>query len=120
MHTPPKRNFLLTGSLICSAAAGLLFVRAQAQKDPNKPVAQISPLAAISAATKIVPGRALMANLEFDEGHWIYGVIIVDAKKKLSEVDIDPITGKVIGKPESLTPEAEGKEMTDMLKAAIK
>ena len=60
-----------------------------------------------------------MANFEYDEGHWIYGVMIVTPAKKLMEVEIDPITGKVSGKPEAVTPEYEAKEMTDGLNKAI-
>ena len=119
MNTRSLRVLLAASVLTLAIGSASVLTRANAQKDPDKPMAQITPLAAIKTATKAVPGRALMANFEYDEGHWVYGVMIVTPDKKLMEVEIDPITGKVSGKPEAVTPEDEAKEMTDELNKAI-
>ena len=72
---------------------------------------------AIHIALGKVPGRVLQANFEFDEGKWVYGVMIVNGKI-LKEVEIDPMTGK-IGDVETVTPEGEAKEVQDELTKAV-
>src|SRR5438128_2318360 len=72
-----------------------------AEKQPA-PACKITPVQAIGIALKKVPGRPLQANFEFDEGHWVYGVLIVSGKV-IKEVEIDPMTGKV-GGTETVTP----------------
>ena len=119
MNTRSHRVLLAASGLTLAIGSAFVLTRAGAQKDPNKPMAQISPLAAIKTATKAVPGRALMANFEYDEGHWIYGVMILTPEKKLMEVEVDPMTGKIAGKPEAVTPEDEAKELTDQLNTAL-
>ena len=91
-----------------------------AQKDANKPVGKISPWEAIKIATAKVPGRALNANFEYAEGHWVYGVMVVTntTPKKIQEIEIDPITGK-IGDTEEITPDGEAKEMAAELNTAL-
>lgn len=82
------------------------------------PMAKFGPVDAIKTALIKVPGTALQANFEFDEGHWVYGVMIVH-DHKLSEVEIDPMTGKV-GDVEDVTPAGEAKEVEAELNKAIK
>ena len=72
---------------------------------------------AINIALKKVPGRALNANFEFDEGKWVYGVVIVHGKT-IKEVEIDPITGKVADS-ETVTPDGEANELRAELTKAI-
>jgi hypothetical protein len=110
------------GSIGLAALLGgsLCLMTARAQQGAKKipaPMGKITPWKAIEIATGKVPGRALNANFEFDEGHWIYGVMIVSGKT-LKEVEIDPMTGK-IGDVESITPEGEAKEVASELNAAI-
>ena len=93
MNKSSVRTLLAASVLTLAIGSAFVLTRAHAQKDANKPMAQISPLAAIKTATKAVPGRALMANFEYDEGHWIYGVMIVTPGKKLMEVEVDPDDG---------------------------
>ena len=81
------------------------------------PRCKISPVDAIKIAQKKVSGRTLQANFEFDEGHWVYGVMIVQGKV-IKEVEIDPMTGKV-GDVEVVTPAGEAKEMEAELNKAI-
>jgi uncharacterized membrane protein YkoI len=99
--------------------------KAKEEKEDSKsgqvipaPVAKISPLQAMLAAEAKFGGKARMALFEFDEGHWIYGVIVLK-DKKLIEVDVDPVSGKA-GDFESVTPEDESKEFKDMLESMIK
>src|SRR5579871_5092621 len=73
------------------------WIGARAQESAKKipaPAGKVTPWAAIKIATGKVPGRALNANFEFDEGHWVYGVVVVTGNT-LKEVEIDPMTGKI-------------------------
>ena len=79
----------------------------------TKPVAKISPVKAMRAATAKFGGKAVMASFEFGEGHWGYDVTLVK-DGKLTEVEIDPMTGKV-GDSESTTPDDAAKELKDTL-----
>ena len=88
-------------------------VAGKSQGDMSKPVAKITPVQALKAAEGKTGGKATMAIFEFDEGHWIYGVIVVK-NHKLTEVDVDPMTGKA-GATEAVTPDDEAKEMKDAL-----
>ncbi len=105
-------SVLLGGSLTLMSA----FAQKTKATQPE-PQAKITPIQAIAIAQKKVPGRPLQANFEFDEGHWVYGVMIVNGKT-IKEVEIDPMTGKV-GATETVTPDDEAKEMKDMLTKAI-
>lgn len=102
---------LLTGS------AHWMIAHAQSGKAIPEPKGKITPWEAIKIAKGKVPGRALNANFEFDEGKWVYGVMIV-ANNTLQEVEIDPMTGKV-GDVEKVTPEGEAKEMKAELTRAL-
>jgi hypothetical protein len=82
------------------------------------PTAKVTPVQAMKAAEAKVGGKAAMAMFEFDEGHWIYGVIVAK-NHKLMEVDVDPMTGKA-GDTENVTPEDEGKEFQQALAKLIK
>jgi len=87
---------------------------AQEKSGPmTAPVAKVSPVEAMKAAEAKVGGKATMVLFEFDEGHWIYGVVVVK-NHKLMEVDVDPLTGKA-GDHEDVTPADEAKEFQDAL-----
>lgn len=89
----------------------------ESSKQMTAPVARISPVQAMKAASAN-GGKATMAIFEFDEGHWVYGVVVVK-NHKLMEIDVDPITGKV-GDSEVVTPDGEAKEMSDALSKMAK
>lgn len=103
---------------------GLFLMTAHAQdtaaapKALPKPVGKITPWAAMKIALGKVQGEAINANYEYDEGHWVYGVMVV-TPKGLQEVEIDPTSGKV-GDVEAITPEGEAKETAQELNAALK
>jgi uncharacterized membrane protein YkoI len=82
------------------------------------PVAKVTPVQAMAAAESKYGGKAKMALFEFDEGHWVYGVVVLK-DKKLIEVDVDPVTGKA-GDSESVTPDDEAKEFKEQLTAILK
>jgi hypothetical protein len=103
---------------ILVGGSGLLAVHAQHQGSAMpEPKCKVTPVEAIKIAKGKVSGRALNANFEFDEGKWVYGVMIVTGKT-IKEVEIDPMTGKV-GDVETVTPEDEAKEIKDELTKAI-
>lgn len=116
MMTQRVQRMITALGLTTVMAGGLLVVNARAQAPKGK----ITPWEAIKIAKGKVPGRALNANFEFDEGKWVYGVMVVteDTPKQIKEVEIDPMTGKV-GDTETITPEGEAKEVTQELNAAL-
>ena len=77
------------------------------------PSAKFSPVQAMKAAEGKVGGKAVMVIFEFDAGKWNYGVIVAK-NHKLTEVDVDPKTGKA-GASEAVTPEDEAVEFKDAL-----
>lgn len=111
---------LAAGTGLAAVLSGSLLMRAQAQKGSTSmpdPRCKITPVQAIKIATGKVAGRPLQANFEFDEGKWLYGVMVVSGTT-IKEVEIDPMTGKV-GAVETVTPEDEAKEIRDGLTKAI-
>lgn len=51
---------------------------------------------AVSEALKTVPGKALKAELENEDGYLIYGVEIVKADHQIADVKVDAGNGKVL------------------------
>lgn len=109
-----------TGAMLATPA----FAQDQEKEAPAKsgpmtaPHAKLTPVQAMSIAVAKSGGKATRATFEFDEGHWVYGVLVVK-DHKLFEVELDPVTGKV-GDTESVTPEDEAKETQQELSAMIK
>ncbi len=109
-----------TGTMLATPA----FAQGQDKESHEKagpmtaPVAKVTPVQAMKAAEGKVGGKAAMAIFEFDEGHWIYGVVIMK-NHKLMEVDVDPMTGKT-GDSEDVTPADEAKEFQDGLTKMLK
>lgn len=101
---------------VLALSGGLAMMRVQAA--PPAPMGKITPWAAIKIATAKVPGHATQANFEFDEGKWVYGVMIV-TPQGFKEVEIDPMTGK-IGDTEVVDPAGEAKEVEQEMNAALK
>ena len=82
---------------------------------PTPPMAKVTPIQAIAVAKKkLGGGTAFQANFEFDEGRWIYGVMLVKGHT-ISEVEVDPMSGKALD-TEKVGAADEAKETTDMLK----
>ncbi len=107
---------VVVGSSIFLCSAALVtgaYAYGRTQTSAPKPVAKVTPVQAMQAAEAKTGGKAGMAVFEFDEGHWVYGVIITK-NHKLIEVDVDPVSGKA-GATEEATPDAEAKELKDAL-----
>ena len=85
------------------------------QTAPTK--GKLGPWDAMKAATGKVPGRAINANYEFEDGKWRYSVFVV-AGRTIKEVGVDPMTGKA-DDVENVDPDKEGKEVAQELKAAM-
>ena len=126
-----KRTVISSFAVLCVLATTLLATRpafaqqgkeenekdekTQAQQwPPSAPAAKVTPIQAMAAAKKkLGGGTAFQANFEFDEGHWVYGVMVVKGHQ-ISEVEVDPTTGKALDS-ESVTPSGEAKEAQEEL-----
>ncbi len=77
-----------------------------------------APWDAMKAATdKLGGGTAYQATYLIEGGKPLYDVVVIK-NKKLSEVEVDAITGKA-GTVEEVTPAEEGKELVDQLNVAL-
>lgn len=101
---------------ILTALAAMLPLAAQAA--PAKAASRISPAQAEAAATAKIPGKALSAKYEFEDGHWQYGVLVKKGAA-LYEVEVDASTGRVTD-TEKTTPGEEAREAAADKKAAMK
>ena len=121
-----SRRTLLAAGLSLAALAGgtLLLMTARAQETAARtippPSGRVTPWNAMKIATARVPGRALSATFEFEDRHWIYGVIVVTngPNRQLKEVELDATTGK-FGDVETITPADEAKEFEGDLNRAL-
>jgi len=117
MKRTTNASYAAVGAVLIGGI-GILAAHAQQKAGAMpEPKCKITPVEAIKIAKGKVAGRALNANFEFDEGKWVYGVMIVSGKK-IQEVQIDPMTGK-IGDTETVTPDGEAVEMKEELTKAI-
>jgi uncharacterized membrane protein YkoI len=118
MNSNILRGASALGLALLAATGTVLMAHGQnTKKAPPAPTGKITPWEAIKIATGKVPGRALNANFEFEDGHWQYGVIVA-AGKTLKEIEINAMTGK-IGDVETITPAGEAKEVQSELTAAL-
>jgi uncharacterized membrane protein YkoI len=83
-----------------------------------KPKVKLNPVQAMKIAEKASGGKAFQATFEYDEGHWVYGVMVKKGKA-LMEVELNPVTGKV-GDTEKIDPAGEAKEMESELGKVLK
>lgn len=60
-------------------------------------LAKISFTQALTAALARVPGGVIKAELEVEDGNLMYSFEIVDARRKVLEMEIDAGTGQVLG-----------------------
>ena len=101
------------------AAAGLTLALLGAAYAGAKaaPVAKITPAQAKAAAVKKIPGKALSAKYEFEDGHWQYAVLVKNKKGEMYEVEVNSTTGRVSA-TEKTTPAEEAGEAAADKKAA--
>ena len=86
---------------------------------PPKPAPKTTPVQAIDAAiNKMGGGAAFQATLEYEDGKWVYGVLVVKGHK-ISEVVVDSDKGTILD-IEGVTPDDEAGEVKEELAAVIK
>ena len=81
------------------------------------PTAKITPTQAKAAAVKKIPGKALSAKYEFEDGHWQYAVLVKNKKGEMYEAEVNSTTGRVTA-TEKTTPAEEASEAAADKKAA--
>ena len=101
------------------AAAGLTLALLGASHAGAKaaPAAKITPTQAKAAAVKKIPGKALSAKYEFEDGHWQYAVLVKNKKGEIYEAEVNSTTGHVTA-TEKTTPAEEASEAAADKKAA--
>ena len=80
---------IATVVLLILVSGGALSIEAQAKKIGMKRATQI--------ATKRIHGRVKSSELEKEKGRWIYSFDINTGKGKITEVNVDAYSGKIIG-----------------------
>ncbi|MBI5587355.1 MAG: PepSY domain-containing protein [Deltaproteobacteria bacterium] len=75
-------------------------------------MAKISLDSAVNAALQAVPGKALKAELENENGYLVYGVEIAKADHQIADVKVDAGDGKVL-KIDTDQKDNEGHERED-------
>jgi len=70
---------------------------------------------ATKIATKKVHGTVRSKELEHEHGRWIYSFDISTGKRKITEVNVDAYTGKVLA-VDVENPAKEAKEARDEMK----
>lgn len=74
--------------------------------------AKISLTQAVTAAEQQAGGKAARAEFEKYKGRWIYDIEVV-AGKKVMDVKIDPVSGKLIAATEDMTDHDDGNDHAD-------
>jgi len=74
--------------------------------------AKISMAQAVTAAEQHVGGKAARAEYERHKGQWVFDVEVVKSKKVM-DVKIDPISGKVIAATEDKTDQDDEQDKAD-------
>ncbi len=100
-----------------TAVAAAMFATGATQAAPPK--ARISPRQAEAAAVRRIPGQALSAKYEFEDGRWQYAVTVKDSKGQLYEAEVSATTGKVTATEKTSVAE-EATEAAADKKAAMK
>ncbi|MCW3062322.1 MAG: Peptidase propeptide and domain [Capsulimonas sp.] len=93
------------------AAAGHSAAHAAAPKP------KITPAQAEAAAVKKIPGKAVSAKYEFEDGRWQYAVL-VKGKTGMYEVEVSSSTGKVLDQEKTSAAEESKEAAADKAAAA--
>jgi len=118
MNTPLLKPFRAKGALLASAVAAAAFACTQgAFAAPPKPA--VSARQAEAAAVRRIPGQALSAKYEFEDGHWQYAVLVKNSKGHLYEAEVSASTGRVTATEKTSAAE-EATETAADRKAAMK
>ncbi len=103
--------------LAAATVAAIVFSALPANAAPPK--ARVSAQQAEAAAVRRIPGHALSAKYEFEDGHWQYAVLVKDSKGQLYEAEVSAATGKVTATEKTSAAEEASEAAADK-KAAMK
>ena len=96
----------VTLSILLLVTIGFLPITSDAQTK------RIGMKRATQIATKRIHGRVKSSELEKEKGRWIYSFDISTGKGKITEVNVDAYSGKIIGiEHESAKKEADENKM---------
>ena len=120
-------KYQVVTAVLIAMAAGASTLPAQAPKVTETAPgllkkAKISPDSAISVARARLPKATISAaEIEQEDGKLIYSFDMKTAGKSgIDEVNVDAMTGKLVGKVEHESPAADKKEAVDDAKKAAK
>ena len=82
--------------------------------------AKITPAQAKAAAVKKIPGKALSAKYEFEDGHWQYAVLVKSKAGGLYEAEVNSTTGRVTATEKTSVAEEASEAAADKKAAAKK
>lgn len=102
-----NKKFLRWGAFLLVAA--FLSAPALVLADPKPPKNVISMKKARAIAMKVQKGKIKDEELEFENKIWIYSFEILAKDKKIHEINVDSLTGKIVEQTIE-TPANEAKE----------
>lgn len=113
----PKPRIGTRACLAATALAAALFGAPAALSASPKPA--VSAQRAEAAAVRRIPGHALSAKYEFEDGRWQYAVLVKTGAGALYEVEVSAKSGKVTATEKTSASEEAGEAAADR-KAALK
>jgi len=109
-----KRKFYLAALAALSATAiGSAYAANSAENDALAIAgAKIDMTQAVTAAEQHVGGKASRAEYERHKGQWVFDVEVVK-DKKVMDVKVDPMSGKILASAEDKTDHDDGHDKAD-------
>ena len=109
-----KRNFYLAALAALSATAiGSVYAAKSAENDAMAIAgAKIAMTQAVTAAEQHVGGKASRAEYERHKGQWVFDVEVIK-DRKVTDVKVDPMSGKVIAAVEDKTDHDDDHDKAD-------
>ncbi|BAN34707.1 propeptide PepSY and peptidase M4 [Sulfuricella denitrificans skB26] len=109
-----KRKFYLTALAALSATAiGTAYAAKAIENDALAiETAKISLTQAVTVAEQQIGGKASRAEYEKHKGQWIFDVEVVNGKKVM-DVKVDPMSGKVIAATEDKADHDDDHDQAD-------
>jgi uncharacterized membrane protein YkoI len=68
---------------------------------------------AVSAAEVLLGGKASKAEFERSKGQWVFDVEVVNQQKKVFDIKVDPVSGKVISATEDKADQEDNEDEND-------
>ncbi len=109
-----KRKIRLAALAVLSAAAiGSAYAVQSSENDALAIAdAKIGMTQAVTAAEQHVGGKAARAEYERHQGKWVFDIEVVNGKK-VTDVKVDPMSGKVIAAVEDKADHDDGHDKAD-------